>query len=66
MVYNPLIFIIRTSGVKDDVIFQWLPAAICSEITNIANKYLNLSKNQFFCKWYLYVIFQNTIVSLKK
>lgn len=47
MVYNPLIFIICTSRVKDNVIFQWLPAAICSEITNIANEDLHLSKNPY-------------------
>lgn len=48
MVYNPLIFITRISGVKDDVIFQWLPAAICSEITNSGKKNLHLSKNPDF------------------
>lgn len=48
MVYNPFIFITHISGVKDDVIFQWLPAAICSEITNSANGNLHLSKNPVF------------------
>jgi len=48
MVCNPLIFITRISGVKDDVIFQWLPAAVCSEITNNANGNLHSSKNPDF------------------
>lgn len=69
MVYNPLIFITLIARVKDDVILQWLPAAMCFKITNSANRNLHLKKNKksdFFFKCFIYVIFQNSIVSLVK
>lgn len=57
MVYNPLIFITLIARVKDDVILQWLPAAMCFKITNSANRNLHLKKNKksdfFFQVFYL-------------
>lgn len=73
MVYNPLIFITLIARVKNDVILQWLPAAMCFKTTNSTNRNLYLFKKNkkqadffFFCKCFICVIFQNSIVSLMK